>query len=55
MFYHEITPGHVGVMNHFWSTCSPKCESDLMVRYYVDGEVNASIQFHPAMASGVGL
>lgn len=55
VFFHTINAGHTGVMNHFWSTCDPRCESDLMVRYYIDGEENASIAFHPAMAAGVGL
>ena len=46
---------HVFRMNHFWSTCSGACEASLTVRYYIDGEANASIEFHPGMAAGVGF
>eukprot|EP00041_Stephanoeca_diplocostata_P013928 m.249343 g.249343 ORF g.249343 m.249343 type:complete len:445 (-) comp19517_c0_seq1:240-1574(-) len=55
LFAHQIAPGHVGVMNHFWSTCSPAAETNLLVRYYIDGEANASIAMHPAMAAGTGF
>ena len=51
LFAHKITAGHTGVMNHFWSTCNTECEGALTVRYYVDGEVNASIAFEPGMAA----
>jgi len=44
-----------GLMNHFWSTCSPEAETDMIVRYYVDNETTASIQFRPPLASGVGF
>lgn len=40
-----------GTMNHFWLT---PCSESLIVRYYVDGEQNASIAFHPWLASGYG-
>ena len=55
LFAHKITAGHTGVMNHFWSTCNTECEGALTVRYYVDGEVNASIAFEPGMAAGTGF
>lgn len=55
IFAHKITPGHTAMMNHFWSTCSGACEASLTVRYYIDGETNASIEFHPGMAAGVGF
>eukprot|EP00656_Telonema_subtile_P053646 TRINITY_DN7822_c0_g1_i3.p1 TRINITY_DN7822_c0_g1~~TRINITY_DN7822_c0_g1_i3.p1 ORF type:complete len:480 (-),score=120.61 TRINITY_DN7822_c0_g1_i3:112-1551(-) len=54
IFAHKVADGHVGVMNHFWSTCSPAAEAGAIIRYYVDGEQNASIAFSPAMASGTG-
>eukprot|EP00658_Telonema_sp_P-2_P047480 TRINITY_DN3611_c0_g1_i2.p1 TRINITY_DN3611_c0_g1~~TRINITY_DN3611_c0_g1_i2.p1 ORF type:complete len:317 (+),score=85.44 TRINITY_DN3611_c0_g1_i2:166-1116(+) len=54
IFAHVIADGHLGVMNHFWSTCSPEAEAGAVIRYYVDGEQNASIAFSPAMASGTG-
>ena len=55
LFAHEITAGHTGVMNHFWSTCNAECEGALTVRYYIDGEKNASIVYEPGMASGTGF
>ena len=42
-------------MDHFWSTCNAECESALLVRYYVDGEEKASIEFEPGMAAGTGF
>jgi hypothetical protein len=55
LFAHRITKGHTGVMNHFWSTCNAACEGNLIVRYYIDGEQNASIEFEPGLASGSGF
>ena len=55
IFAHKITPGDYGMMNHFWSTCSPEAEAGAIIRYYVDGEQNASIAFGPAMATGTGF
>ena len=55
MFAHKIAPGHTGQMDHFWSTCNAECEGALMVRYYIDGEENASIAFEPGMAAGSGF
>ena len=55
LFAHEIAGGHTGVMNHFWSTCNAECEGALLVRYYIDGETNASIVYEPGMASGTGF
>jgi len=43
------------MMDHFWSTCNAECEGALMVRYYIDGEENASIAFEPGMAAGTGF
>ena len=42
-------------MNHFWSTCTPSAEATLLVRYYVDGETDPSIEFEPPLAVGVGF
>jgi hypothetical protein len=55
LFAHEIEADHTGVMNHFWSTCNAQCEGALLVRYYIDGETNASIAFEPGMAAGTGF
>eukprot|EP00040_Diaphanoeca_grandis_P001086 m.17442 g.17442 ORF g.17442 m.17442 type:complete len:482 (-) comp11512_c0_seq1:40-1485(-) len=59
LFAHVLAKGagdtDTAVMNHFWSTCSPECERSLVVRYYIDGEANASIEFHPAMMAGTGF
>ena len=55
LFAHKIAEGHTGQMNHFWSTCNAECEGALFVRYYIDGEENASIAFEPGMASGTGF
>jgi hypothetical protein len=55
VFAHVIPPNSTGVMNHFWSTCSPEAETDMIVRYYVDNETTASIQFRPPLAAGVGF
>ena len=55
VFAHKIAPGHTGQMDHFWSTCNAECEGALLVRYYIDGEKNASIQFEPGMAVGSGF
>ena len=55
VFEHSVLPGHVGVMTHFWSTCTPAAEAGLLVRYYVDNETTASIAFNPPLASGVGF
>jgi hypothetical protein len=45
-------PRHVGVMTHFWLT---PCGPDIMIKYYIDGETEASIQFTPSLAAGVGF
>ena len=55
MFAHKIADGHVGQMDHFWSTCNAECEGALLVRYYIDGEANASVAFEPGMAAGTGF
>jgi hypothetical protein len=58
VFQHRLTPGEssqYALMNHFWSTCSPAAEATMVVRYYIDGETNASIAFEPPLAVGVGF
>eukprot|EP00757_Euglenozoa_sp_SAG-D1_P006200 gene6200-2537_t len=48
-----------GVMTHFWLTTgyAPKHTStdNVTLKYYVDGEQEASIEYQPALASGVGF
>jgi len=55
VFTHIIPSNSTGVMNHFWSTCSPEAETNMVVRYYIDNETTASIQFRPPLAAGVGF
>jgi hypothetical protein len=70
IFEHSVPKGTVGVMTHFWITgmeqghsSDPAATSwfnsngtdNIIVRYYIDGEANASIGFKPPMAAGVGF
>jgi len=41
-----------GVMTHFWATAGSGILEKTTVRYYVDGEMNASIAFLPPLACG---
>jgi hypothetical protein len=50
-----VAPGDFGVMQHFWTTAPNPTENDVIIRYYVDGEKNASIAFQPSLACGVGF
>jgi len=43
-----------GVMTHFWAAGSPVVDNVTM-RYYVDNETEASIEFVASFASGVGF
>jgi hypothetical protein len=46
------------VFTHFWITGSPASGSgadNATVRYYIDGETTASIEFKPPLATGVGF
>ena len=43
-----------GVTTHFWIT-SPGQGANSTIRYYIDGEAEASIAFAPGMACGVGF
>ncbi len=47
-----LSAGNTGVLEHFWMTPT---DPNVMVRYYIDGEVNASIAFNPQLACGVGF
>ena len=58
LFSHNISdPNHVGVMTHFWMETGrgPQgryiCDNNI-IRYYIDGERIASLQFTPSMAAG---
>eukprot|EP01111_Echinosteliopsis_oligospora_P016031 TRINITY_DN6532_c0_g1_i1.p1 TRINITY_DN6532_c0_g1~~TRINITY_DN6532_c0_g1_i1.p1 ORF type:complete len:428 (-),score=102.59 TRINITY_DN6532_c0_g1_i1:51-1334(-) len=55
IFGHVVADGDVGVMTHFWVTLQNPDLDGLIVRYYVDGETNASIVFQPSLAVGVGF
>ena len=54
VFGQVVAPGDVGVLTHFWITYASKVDDGVLVRYYVDGETEASIAFTPSMACGVG-
>jgi len=55
IFEHYVAPGDYGVMTHFWTTYLTDTDKGVLVRYYIDGETNASIQFTPSLAAGVGF
>ena len=55
IFEHNVAPNNIGVMSHFWATCTEDCIQSTRVRYYVDGETTASIDYNPLRASGVGF
>jgi len=55
VFQHFVASGDYGVMTHFWYTIGNPGSDGIIVRYYVDGETTASIQFNPALAAGVGF
>lgn len=52
LFAHHAPAGHTGVMTHLWLT---PCHEGTVIRYYLDGETNASIAFPPSLAAGVGF
>jgi len=54
MFNWHVPAGDVGVMNHFWITYPGKVDPGVVIRYYIDGESQASIKFQPSLACGVG-
>jgi len=55
VFGWAVPSGAIGVMNHFWITGSNPAMGTTTIRYYIDGETTASIQFNPGLASGVGF
>jgi len=55
IFNHIVPTGTYGVMTHFWVTGTDAALNGTMIRYYVDDETTASIQFIPSMACGVGF
>jgi len=42
-------------MTHFWVTAPEYITESTIVRYYFDGETEASIEFYPHLACGVGF
>ena len=55
LFEHSLSRANdTGVMNHFWAAGAPAVDGAI-VRYYVDGEARASVEFVVAMACGVGF
>jgi len=51
-----IVPSNTyGVITHFWATAGNPVEEDTIIRYYVDDEANASVEFLPSMACGTGF
>jgi hypothetical protein len=50
LFEHDVP----GVMTHFWAAGSPVVDNVTM-RYYVDNETEASIEFVASFATGVGF
>jgi len=56
MFAHTLNPTvSFGVMTHFWATAPFPVMENSMVRYYIDGEDDASIAFIPPLACGAGF
>jgi len=56
LFEYSSTSERGAVMNHFWVTGDPSNYiDDCIIRYYIDGESEASIEFTPASAAGVGF
>jgi len=56
VFGWTVATGSTGVMDHFWITGPGNVDWDnVVIRYYIDGEAIASIQFSPSMAVGVGF
>ena len=58
-FEHTLAPGsHGGMVTYFWMVGGPidalgrYITDTLIVRYYIDGEAEASLVFTPAMMAG---
>lgn len=55
LLYYELSAGaQMGATTHFWITGGPQTDF-AWIRYYIDGETTASVQFQPPMAAGVGF
>lgn len=54
VFSHIVAPGDTGVMTHLWLTYPSNVDNGVIIRYYIDGETTASIEFEPSLACGVG-
>eukprot|EP01116_Phalansterium_solitarium_P006355 TRINITY_DN18652_c0_g1_i1.p1 TRINITY_DN18652_c0_g1~~TRINITY_DN18652_c0_g1_i1.p1 ORF type:complete len:434 (-),score=119.58 TRINITY_DN18652_c0_g1_i1:18-1319(-) len=56
MFNHIVPSAATnGVMTHYWTTAPGFVLNGTLVRYYIDDEPVASIQFFPPLACGVGF
>jgi len=55
IFTYFVPTGSRGVMTHFWTTFPPNVDNGVLIRYYIDGETEASIQFQPSLACGAGF
>jgi len=55
VFHWFVAPGDVGVMTHFWTTYFRTEDDGVIIRYYVDGETDASLVFTPSLSCGVGF
>eukprot|EP00698_Gefionella_okellyi_P016443 TRINITY_DN4700_c0_g2_i1.p1 TRINITY_DN4700_c0_g2~~TRINITY_DN4700_c0_g2_i1.p1 ORF type:complete len:336 (+),score=68.33 TRINITY_DN4700_c0_g2_i1:26-1009(+) len=54
VFKYELTDSPFATMTHFWTTGGPGIDN-VIYRYYIDGEKNASVEFTPSLACGVGF
>eukprot|EP01088_Endostelium_zonatum_P021322 TRINITY_DN8335_c0_g1_i1.p1 TRINITY_DN8335_c0_g1~~TRINITY_DN8335_c0_g1_i1.p1 ORF type:complete len:462 (-),score=90.08 TRINITY_DN8335_c0_g1_i1:36-1421(-) len=51
-----IVPSNTfGVLSHFWIASYPEISAQVLIKYYIDDEKNASIAFSPPFACGVGF
>ena len=50
-----VPVNHVGILTHLWITSYNEISSEVLIRYYIDDEQNASIAFYPPLACGVGF
>ncbi|KAH3743638.1 DUF2961 domain-containing protein [Pelomyxa schiedti] len=55
VFQHIAADGDYGVITHFWMTIPTEYDRGILIRYYVDGESEASIEYEPSLACGVGF
>jgi len=55
VFAWQMPAGNMGVMTHFWITGDNTVIDRTVIRYYIDGEQTASIQYNAGLASGTGF